>query len=140
MGSAYADKLGGSSAAETLEGGAGADSLWGGTGADSLLGGAGADSYWFGASDGQDTIALDSGNYLDSVYFYGTGVGGGGITSTIVSGDNLTIGLSTGNSLTLLGWASGTSTQKLNKFYFEENGKTYSLAVDGSNVATWTAI
>ena len=140
LGSAYADKLGGSSAAETLEGGAGADSLWGGAEADSLLGGAGADSYWFGASDGQDTIALDNGNYLDSVYFYGTGVGGGGITSTVVSGDNLTIGLSTGNSLTLLGWASGTATQKLNKFYFEENGKTYSLAVDGSNVATWTEI
>lgn len=140
LGSAYADKLGGASANETLEGGAGADSLWGGAGDDSLVGGAGADSYWFGTGNGKDTIALDNGNYLDSVYFYGTGVGGGGITSTIVSGDNLTIGLSTGDSLTLLGWASGTSTQKLNKFYFEENGKTYSLAVDGSNVATWTQI
>lgn len=140
VGSNYADKLGGSSSAETLQGGLEADSLWGAGGADSLDGGAGADSYWFSVGDGNDTIASNSYNYLDTVMFYGTGVGNGGITSTIVSGTNLTIGLSTGESLTLTDWASGTSQQKVNKFYFEENGKTYSLAVDGSNNPTWTVI
>jgi len=141
IGSAYADKLGGTSAAETLVGGDGADSLWGGAGADSLEGGIGADSYWFGVGNGADTIATHTYNNLDSVVFYGSGVGGGGITSTIVSGNNLTIGLSSGDSLTLVDWNLGGGN-KLNKFVFQDGtgAGTYSLAVDGANTATWTLI
>ena len=140
-GSAYADKLGGTSANETLVGGDGADSIWGAAGNDTLEGGLGADSYWFGVGDGTDTIASATYNNLDTVVFYGAGIGGGGITSTIVSGANLTIGLSSGDSLTLVDW-NGTAGQKLNKFKFEEGSGagTYSLAVDGTNTATWTLI
>ena len=136
-GSSLADKLGGSSLAETIQGGAGADSLWGAAGDDKLLGGAGADSYWFGVSDGADTIAADTTNNIDTVMFYGTGIGGGGIASTVLSGDNLTISLTSGGSLTLENWKL-TDGSKVNSFYFEQNNTTYTLTVDSSNVATWT--
>ena len=138
VGSAFADKLGGSSAAETLMGGAGTDSLWGNAGEDILDGGAGADSYWFGVGDGADTIASSVYNSQDMVMFYGDGIGGGGITSTVVSGNHLTIGLSSGDSLTLIDWGVGGGN-KLNKFDFGSGG-LWSLAVDDNNVATWTRI
>ena len=72
------------------------------------------------------------------VMFYGDGIGGGGITSTVVSGNHLTIGLSSGDSLTLIDWGVGGGN-KLNKFDFGSGG-LWSLAVDDNNVATWTRI
>jgi len=133
-GSAYADMLGGTSNAETLQGGAGADSLWGGAGDDVLDGGNGADSYWFGNGDGNDTIVAGAGNPSDTVVFQGSNIS---ISSTNVNGSNLTIGLSTGDSLTLTDWT--TSSNKVNRFYQAGYG-AYSLAVDSSNKATWTKI
>lgn len=138
VGSDSADLIGGSSNAENIYGGAGADSLWGAAGDDLLNGGTGSDSYWFGVSDGDDTIASDSSNSSDTVMFYGSGISGGGITSTIVSGYNLTIGLSSGDSLTLADWTRDTS-YKVNKFNFAGYG-TYSLTVDSYNSPTWTKI
>jgi len=134
VGSAYADMLGGTSNAETLQGGAGADSLWGGAGDDVLDGGNGADSYWWGNGDGNDTIVAGAGNPSDTVIFQGSNIS---ISSTSVNGSNLTIGLSTGDSLTLMDWT--TSSNKVNRFYQAGYG-AYSLAVDSSNKATWTKI
>jgi len=141
VGSSLADKLGGTSLAETISGGAGADSIWGAAGADLLAGGSGADSYWFGIGDGADTIATDTTNNADSVMFYGPNIGGGGIASTVLSGSNLIITMTSGDSLTLADWNLGGGN-KLNRFNFDtgSGAGTYSLAVDSSNVATWTRL
>lgn len=138
VGSSLGDILGGTSVSETISGGAGADSLWGGRGtdADSLIGGTGSDSYWFGVGDGADTIGGDLTNNIDYVMFYGDGIGGGGITSTTLNGDTLTIGLSSGDSLTLENWKK-TDGSKVNNFNFGSAG-TYQLSVTDDNVATWT--
>ena len=140
VGSNYGDLIGGSSAVETLQGGAGADSLWGGAGeiADLLSGGTGADSYWFGAGDGADTIASETTNYIDTVMFYGEGIGGGGIASTVLNGYNLTITMTSGASLTLLDWQRSDS-YKVNKFDFGSAG-VYSLSIASDNTPTWTLI
>lgn len=136
LGSTYADQLGGTSAAETLSGGAGADSLWGAGGADILDGGNGADSYWFGGGDGADTIVSSTANSGDTVMFFGASITAS--MTTVVSGNNLTIGLTSGDSLTLVDWALD-SAHKVNAFNLAGVG-TYSLAVDSSNKATWTKI
>ena len=138
VGSNFADLIGGSASEETIQGGTGADSLWGGAGeiADLLSGGTGADSYWFGAGDGADTIASETTNYVDTVMFYGDGIGGGGIASTTLNGYNLTIAMTSGGSLTLLDWQRGDS-YKVNNFDFGSAG-VYQLSVASDNTPTWT--
>ena len=138
VGSSFADLIGGAASEETIQGGTGADSLWGGAGeiADILSGGTGADSYWFGAGDGADTIASETTNYVDTVMFYGDGIGGGGIASTVLNGYNLTITMTSGGSLTLLDWQRGDS-YKVNNFDFGSAG-VYQLSVASDNTPTWT--
>ena len=137
-GSSLADKLGGSAMAETIVGGKGTDSIWGAGGRDLLSGGAEADTYWFGIGDGADTIASDSNNDADSVKFYGDGIGGGGIASTVLSGNNLKITMTSGDSLTLIDWKLLFGYQ-LNKFDFGSAG-VYQLSVASDNTPTWTKI
>ena len=132
-GSSLADKIGGSAAAETIIGGAGADSIWGAGGNDLLAGGTGADSYWFGVGDGVDSIASDSSNESDTVMFYGSS---GAIASSVLSGNNLTITLTSGDSLTLLDWKLLFGYQ-LSTFSFGTAG-VYQLSVAADNTATWT--
>ena len=136
LGSSLADKLGGASAAETISGGKGADSIWGAGGKDLLSGGADADTYWFGIGDGADTIAADSNNDADYVKFFGDGIGGGGIASTVLTGNNLKITMTSGDSLTLVDWKLLFGYQ-LNKFDFGSAG-IYQLSVASDNTPTWT--
>lgn len=127
--------LRGTAGDDTLNGGSGNDALWGGSGGnDFLAGGAGSDTYWLDASAGIDNIGAADGNSLDSVYFY-----------TAWTPDSLTVSLQ-GQDLhlkagtteaVLTGWGLGGGYQ-LNRFYFSQTGKSYSLAMAGGQ-ATWSA-
>ena len=132
-----ADTLYGCGGADTLYGGDGNDDLYGGTGADLLYGGSGTDNYWFGVGAGNDTIAADTTNSTDYVKFFG-GLDRVNVQSTVVSGNNLTLTLTAGNSLTLLDW-NKTDGSKLNQFDFGSAG-VFALSVDSANVATWTQL
>ena len=137
LGSSYNDTLRGTSLAETLAGGSGADAMWGAAGNDELAGGAGADTYWFGGGDGADTIATSTINNADYVNFSsinGVQIGGADISQSL-SGNNLTITLTSGDSLTLVDWALSTGN-KMNQFSFGANG-IYSLSTDAT---TWTKV
>jgi len=132
-GSSLSDKLGGSSLADTVFGGAGTDSIWGAKGNDLLSGGADSDTYWFGNGDGSDTIASNSANENDYVKFYSAGFG---IASTVISGNNLKITMTSGDSLTLLDWKLLLGYQ-LKNFDGGSQG-VWQLSVDADNKATWT--
>ena len=135
--------LRGSTGNDTITGGSGNDQIWGGSnGNDLLSGGAGLDSYWFGVNDGADTISADSTNNQDSVVFCGPGFGNGGIASTVVSSNNLTITLVQGASLTLQDWGEGGG-YRLNQFNFQTGSMagTYSLSIASDNqTPIWTKL
>ena len=105
-----------------------------------LAGGAGTDTYWFGVGAGADTIAADTINSQDYVKFYGS-VDGSSFSSTVVSSNNLTLTLKSGDSLTLLNWAL-TDGSKINNFDFRSiNAGVWGLSIAGDgHTAAWTQI
>jgi len=137
QGSNNGDLLSGSGTINsTIVGGTGADSLYGGGASNDILtGGGGADTYWFSSGDANDTIsAAPATNSLGTVNFYGLTTGG--VLSTVMTGNDLAITLTSGDKLTLLSW-DPAGTNKLNRFAFSTG--TYSLTVSGST-PTWTLI
>jgi Ca2+-binding RTX toxin-like protein len=140
IGSGYDDILRGSTNAETLEGGAGADAIWGAGANDWLITGAGTDTVWFGGADGNDTIEASTVNLNDMVVFTsinGQGIGGADFSSVVLSGTDLILTLTTGDSLTVQSW-DATAGNKLNKFNFGDNGNYSVSFTDG--VASWAKI
>lgn len=148
-GSAYADELRGQAnvLAQTLNGGNGDDSIWGGAGAaniDHLIGGAGADTYYYGIDEGADVInagtTAATGNALDTVNFYNvTSVSNLSGALSAPGGDMVinVVGTAGTSTLTLKDWGSAGTINKLSNVVV--GGTSYTLGVDSSNNATFTA-
>lgn len=109
------DTLNGGSGNDKLYADAGADTLNGGTGLDWLVGGAGDDLYLFNAGNEVDIIYDTAGH--DTVAF-GHGIALADISDFIRDGDDLAVGIGSGNDqLTFSAWFAGAGYQ-IERFTF----------------------
>lgn len=110
------DTVDGGSGNDTLSAGDGADVLIGAVGDDFLSGGLGDDSYVISAGDGTDSID-DSGGVDQIVFGAGIALVDIGVSQ---SGNDLVIGLNSGDSLTIKEWFVD-DTQRVERFVFADD-------------------
>jgi Ca2+-binding RTX toxin-like protein len=113
------DTLSDSGGNNLFNGGAGTDSLTGNTGNEFFIGGVGSDTHAtntgadiiaFNRGDGQDTVNASTGG--DNTVSLGGGIAYADLTLS-KSGDNLVLGLGSGESMTFADWYSSTSNRSV---------------------------
>ncbi|MEQ1580975.1 MAG: putative Ig domain-containing protein [Steroidobacteraceae bacterium] len=113
--------LNGGAGTDTLQAGAGNDLLVGGRGNDSIATGAGADVILFNRGDGQDTVAVSSGQ--DNT----VSLGGGILLSSLQfrrSGTNLILATGGTDQITFAGYYGSTTTRSIDRLQVVIEGST----------------
>jgi Ca2+-binding RTX toxin-like protein len=113
--------LNGGAGADTLQAGAGNDLLVGGRGSDSITTGSGADVILFNRGDGQDTVAVSTGQ--DNT----VSLGGGILLSSLQfrrSGTNLILVTGGTDQITFTGYYNSASTRSVDRLQVVIEGST----------------